>query len=72
MKQYKRVIGDLIAELNGLSALLTIMSCEFLEDHVVNTNDTIGDALFGLSSFADHIAEELDRIEVEQAREARR
>lgn len=70
--KYKRDIDDLISELNGLSALLTVMSGEFMEDHVVNTNGTIADALFGLSSFCDHIAEDFERIAADQARGARK
>lgn len=70
--KYKRDIDDLISELNGLSALLTVMSGEFMEDHVVDTNGTIGDALFGLSSFCDHIAEDFERIAADQARGARK
>lgn len=61
MKQ-QRTINDLSANLDGLAAMLTVLSVGFLEDEVTETNSTIGNALFGLADYAERIADDLQAI----------
>lgn len=59
------------AELYGISAMLCVLSSEFLEDNVTGTPDTIGTTLYATACYIERIAKDLYAVgddEIENAR----
>ena len=55
----KSTLEDISAELEGLSALVSVLSVPFLEDDGKPTAGTTGKALFALSCYAERLSDDI-------------
>lgn len=56
---YKPCIDDLVAEIDGVAALINIVAQQFQENDVTTAPQVVGDALFGLENYSLRIADSL-------------